>query len=514
MKAIKLLLTLVMISLTSSVLAQSKGEMPFSSSSANANNLIRNAWAALSDAKREEANNYLRQVLSEDANCGIAYASLTGENPEERTANLRKAAELKLSADEKMLVDGVLAGRDKKPNAEFFERLIKKYPRDYYLHLWVMFTHTDKDRAIAIGENIAKRNPKFSPVYNFLGYLYMDKNEMAKAEGNFDKYISLRPELANVYDSKGDYMMRAGKTEEAIELYEKASSLGMAPSKVKAERARAQLKFPRPSDSDAAAIKEIINAAFEGARKSDVDELLKHYAEQSIDMLGNQRVHVGLANIRKRFSTMFLEGSFINLNFTLEHVNGTGPIAVAYTKNEFVWKDFASENETPRKNNSIYLLRKNPDREWKILANHYYGWNEDAPPLSADDRASINKVLAAWDDAIKPGEILSAKNFDAFSAQYSQQAIEIFSNQISNIGLANLRARWEGFTGARMETNSLGMLGVEGFGRRAVAWGIGNQSFYPKDSRELQKFQFPWAMILTKENDDAWRILTIHWGAE
>lgn len=514
MKKIHLLLYLMMISLSSSVLAQSKGEMPFSSSSANANKLIRNAWVALSDAKREEANNYLRQVLSEDPGCGMAYASLGSVNSQERTANLRKAAELKLSADEKMFLDGVLAGRDKKPNAEFFEPLIKKYPRDYYLHLWVMFTHTDKDRAIAIGENIAKRNPKFSPVYNFLGYLYMDKNDMGKAEGNFDKYISLRPELANVYDSKGDYMIRTGKTEEAIELYEKASSLGMAPSKVKAERAKAQLKFPKPSDSDAAAIKEIINASFEAATKSDVDALLKDYSEQSIEIFGNQRANVGLLSIRKRISDMFRGGSFVNLNFTVESVNGTGPIAVAYTKNEFVWKDFASENETPRKNHSIYMLRKNQDGKWQILANHFYGWNEDAPPISADDRASINKVLAAWDEAIKAGEELSAKNFDAFSAQYSQQAIEIFSNQISNIGLANLRARWEGFTGAKMETNSLGMLGVEGLGRRAIAWGIGNQSFYPKDSRELQKFQFPWAMILTKEKDDAWRILAIHWGAE
>lgn len=62
--------------------------------------------------------------------------------------------------------------------------------------------------------------------------------------------------------------------------------------------------------------------------------------------------------------------------------------------------------------------------------------------------------------------------------------------------------------------NSLGPLGIEGRGRRAVAWGIANQNFYPKDSDELRKHQFPWAMILTKEKDDTWRILAIHWGVD
>jgi hypothetical protein len=45
----------------------------------------------------------------------------------------------------------------------------------------------------------------------------------------------------------------------------------------------------------------------------------------------------------------------------------------------------------------------------------------------------------------------------------------------------------------------------------AVAWRIANQNFYMKASKELIKRQYPWAMILTKEKDDAWRILAMHW---
>lgn len=64
--------------------------------------------------------------------------------------------------------------------------------------------------------------------------------------------------------------------------------------------------------------------------------------------------------------------------------------------------------------------------------------------------------------------------FPTLSALYSSQAIEIYPGQRSNIGIANLRARWEQFAGIKFETNSLGPIAIEGLGRRAVAWGIGN----------------------------------------
>ncbi len=513
MKTVKYFLCLLMLGVSFSMIAQSKGEMPFSSSSSNANKLLRSAWVALADFEIDKANKITHQVLNEDPDCGIAYASLFPSNNEERDENLRKAESMKLSADERMFVEGVKARSQKKSTQDYFEPLIKKYPSDYYLHLWIMLNNSDPERAIQIGETIIRKKSKFAPAYNLLGYSYMNKNDMAQAEARFDKYLSLRPDLANPHDSKADFMMRAGKMQEAAQLYEKAASLGMPDANLRAEKARARLKFPGLSDNDATTIKQIITSCFEASKKSNVDEMLKDYSDQSIDIMGTQRVNVGLPNLRKRFSDMFQDGSFAKINFTIESVNGTGPIALAYTKNEFIWKESASGNENERKNTSIYLMRKDAEGKWKILANHYYGWIEDAPPISDDDRTGINKLLAGWDAGLKPGEELSAKHFDAFSALYSGQAIEIFPDQLSNIGLPNLRSRWDQFTGTKMETNSLGVLGVEGLGRRAIAWGIGNQNFYLKDSKELQKLQFPWAMILTKEKDDAWRILAFHWGS-
>ena len=506
------LLALPMTALSSSVFAQSKGEMPFTSSSPNTNKLIRKAWVEFGDFRVEEGNQYVRQVLAEDPDCGMAYVFLYTPDPEEEKRNFQKAASLKLSADERMFLDGVMARRENKPTQKYFEPLVKKYPRDYYLQLWMIFNNSDAERAIQIGEAITGRSPKFAPTYNLLGYLYMGKRDLVKAEANFDRYISLQPTLANPYDSKGDLMMQAGKIPEAVTLYEKAASLGMSVSATKAAAARARLKFPAPSEAEAAVIKEIILATLAASKEGDVDALLRDYADQSIEIFGDQRANIGLPNLRRRVSDMFRNGGFTKQDFTAQGIDGAGPIAITYGPNKYTWKNLASGKESERDENAIFLLRKQADGKWKILADHFYESGSQA--LSPDDRKSINQLISSWDAALKPGETLSKQNFDDFQALYSPQAIEIFSNQVSNIGIANLRSRWEQYSGAKMETNSLNPHGVEGLGRRAVAWGIGNQNFYLKDSDELRKLEFPWAMILTKEKDDAWKILVMHWGAD
>lgn len=512
MKNLKLLCSLLIFAMTSAAIAQKKGEMPFTSSSKNANKSLRNAWVALADFRVEEGNTYMQEILNEDPECGMCYASLFPFDDEEAIANLRKASDMNLSADERMFVDGVIAQREHRSNDSYFEPLIKKYPSDSYLHLWIMLNSTNELRAIELGESLIKRNARLAPAYNLLGYLYMNQNDMAKAEMYFDRYIALAPGLANPYDSKADYFMEVGNIEEAITHYEKAVAMGMKASIPKLEGAKLRLEFPKPSDDDVTAINEIIDAAFLAYKDRDTDEFTKNFSEQSLEIFSDQRVNVGRANIRQRASQNFKYFTVLKNEMAIKAINGAGPIAVVYGNVEAAIRDSASGKEDQQKWNSMFVFRKDADQDWKVLVNHFYSLNEDAPPLTADDRNNINKLFAAWDKSLIPGEALGETHFDAFAKQYSSQAIEIFSNQISNVGLPNLRARWENFAGAKMESNALRPIGFEGVGRRAVAWGIGLQAWYPKDSNELQKFEFPWAMILTKEKDDVWRILAIHWG--
>lgn len=511
MKHLLLLVLAMTISATSSVLAQSKGQMAFTSSYPNANKLLRSAWVDIADFKIEEGNNTLNQLLKEDPDCAMAYVSLFPSSEEELAENLTKAESLTLSTDEQMLLKGLMARRKNAPTQEHFAPLLKKYPSDDYLHLMIMF-NSEPEPAFRIGEGLIKRKPKFAPAHNLLGYLYMAKNDMVKAEEHFNKYISLRPDLANPYDSKGDFLMTAGKTEEAIQQYEKAASLGMTSSQAKAERAKAQLKFPKPSSDDVSTITGILTAAFDAAKQSDVDKMVKDFSGQNVEILEDQRASVGLPNLRKRFIMMYEHGVFEKQMFDIEAVVGSGPIAAAYGRNDFAWKESASGNVTAHTNNMIFLLHKQKDGAWKIIADHFYDGTQDNMPLSSDDKTSINKVLAKWDAALEPGQQLTEKHLEAFAAQYSPQAIEIFPDQLSNVGLPNLKARWEQINVDRMKTNKLNPLGVEGLGRKAIAWGIANQGVYEKGTGTLYEFEFPWVMILTKEKDDTWKILAIHWG--
>ena len=502
-----------MIMIASAVIAQRKGEMPFTSSAKDANKSLRNAWLALADFKLDEANNYLRAVLDEDPDCGMCYASLIPFDDQQTVENLEKASTMNLSTDEKLFIDGLMARQENKSNDAYFEPLIKKYPSDNYLHLWIIMNNTNHLRAIELGENLIKRNSKLAPAYNLLGYLYMNRNDMERAETYFDKYLALEPDLANPYDSKGDFMMRAGNIEQAIALYEKALALGMTNSAMKAENARLRLKFPKPSEDDLAKIKTIIPATIDAYEKGDVNQLLKEYSEHALKVWGHNTTAVGLPNIRQSWVDIFKNQEYLKFDGSTGTVYGTGPIAITFGTMESIGKSAGSGNEQQRKENVIYFLEKESDGSWKILLDHFYEAHGDNPELSADDRQQIARLINAWDNALISGEASGDKHLENLASLYSQQAIEIFPNKTSNIGLGNIRARWNMFgKGATFETNRLGPLGIEGLGDRAIAWGIATQKLYPEDSKELITHQFPWGMMLTKEKDHSWKILALHWS--
>ena len=73
-------------------------------------------------------------------------------------------------------------------------------------------------KAIEIAENQA-------PIYNTLGYAYIQLEQFEDAKSAFDKYIELEPDLPNPYDSKGDDYMAVENYELAFESFMKAYDL-------------------------------------------------------------------------------------------------------------------------------------------------------------------------------------------------------------------------------------------------------------------------------------------------
>lgn len=508
MKTQKFLIISCIVAVAVTSFAQ-KGELAFTSSSEEAKKLLRQAWVSLGDLKFDEANQLVAQAIEKDPDFGMAYFSRFTADTVERKRNLEKALGAKLSADEKMFLDGVRANRNKQSPKQFFDPLLKKYSKDNYLALWILFSQPTAKERIEVGESLVKRSPRFPPAYNLLGYAYMDEKNMAKAEANFDKYMSLRPDLANPYDSKADYLMRLSKFQEASELYEKAAALGMTQSKLRAQRAMGRAKYLRPSDEEFNKMKNLVTTATAELSKGNVDGLISQHSEQAVEIFGNQMTNVGAANIKARLTDMITNNQFAG-NVNLTYVDGLAPIAVGYGSFESVVTPRNGSKAAESKGNAVFIFHKLADG-WKILAVHFVPGEQSE---AADDVVKVRQVINMWSSFVKPGDVISEEHFDALAKLYSPQAIEIYTNRRTNVGIANIRARWSNFLGRKVEANSLGAVDVKVVGRRAVAWGMGIQNSYPKDSQELSKSTFPWAMIFTKEKDDVWRILAVHWFIE
>jgi ketosteroid isomerase-like protein len=284
-----------------------------------------------------------------------------------------------------------------------------------------------------------------------------------------------------------------------------------------ADLAKAKLKYLPPSDKDKQEIKNIINASSTAYLKGDVDAILTNYSDQSIELYPNQMINAGTGNIRNRLKEQFKYGSFIKMDRTVESIEGTGPIALALGKTKSAFKSSSDGKTYEDYDDDIFLFRKQEDGQWKILVHHWLS-DEVASGQPSDDSVSIRRLINKWSFFIKPGEVLTQEHVENYMSTLSSQAIEILPNQWSNIGIANIRLRTTGFigitwaqcTGYTFDVNSFATIGADGFSRRAVAWGIGDHSNYLKGSDKLSQYLFPWAMILTKENDGQWRILVYH----
>lgn len=281
--------------------------------------------------------------------------------------------------------------------------------------------------------------------------------------------------------------------------------------------AKAKLKYPAPTDKDKQEIKDIINATSAAYLKGDVNDVLKYYSDQSIELLPNQMVNAGIGNIRNRLKNPFNYGSFTKVDRSVKSIEGTGPIALALGKTGSAFKSNSDGKIYEDNVYDIFLFRKQANGQWKILVHHWIP-EDTASGQPSGDSVRIREAINKWSFCIKPGEVLSQEDIDNYASNFSPQAVEILPNQWSNIGIANIHLRntgaigmtWAQCTGYTFDINSFVTIGSKGFSRRAVAWGIGDHSNYPKESDKLSQALFPFAMILTKEKDSQWRILAYH----
>lgn len=85
------------------------------------------------------------------------------------------------------------------------------------------FEHTDE-----VFKELKKKNPNFQPMENDLNdwaYRMLSKRQKKEALEIFKLNVQLYPESWNVYDSYGEALMKNGRNEEAIKMYQKSVEL-------------------------------------------------------------------------------------------------------------------------------------------------------------------------------------------------------------------------------------------------------------------------------------------------
>lgn len=273
----------------------------------------------------QESRAFFEKAVAADPNFALAWLGLANSQPStnEFFAKLGKAASLagKVSDGEQAMILGADAGGhgDVAAQVKYYDGLVAKYPQDERALLLLGTAHFGAQRypeAIALYERAVKIAPKFSQLYNQLGYSYRFLGEMTKAEAAFKKYTEVLPDDPNPFDSYAELLLKLGRFDEAIALYRKAlavradffnSTYGIATCldlQGKGAAAREELDGALAKAADdgqrrAGLFAKTVSYAFEGKFEAAQAEMAKQLAlaDKAKDVLGMAGDEVAMGNI-------------------------------------------------------------------------------------------------------------------------------------------------------------------------------------------------------------------------
>ena len=155
---------------------------------------------------------------------------------------------LNATEDEASLINALAASVADGTNDVFnktVEALSVKYPDDSMLAFETIFAtmaSIGSDAVIEKANALLAKDPDMTPAYNMLGYAYMDKDDLDNAGNALQSQIRLASNMANPYDSMGDYYLAIGDDESALKYFNQSASMGLNASTVKADSLKAQLE--------------------------------------------------------------------------------------------------------------------------------------------------------------------------------------------------------------------------------------------------------------------------------
>jgi len=114
----------------------------------------------------------------------------------------------------------------RKQRKEIWKKMHELAHDGRFVHFRYAMSIEDENARIAELEKLAAKNEASGSstghIHNILGYAYYGKGNKDKAKAHFEKYVELRPDGYNSYDSMAEFYMNEGDNEKAMKYYKKA----------------------------------------------------------------------------------------------------------------------------------------------------------------------------------------------------------------------------------------------------------------------------------------------------
>lgn len=207
------------------------GKIPITTNSQEAKELYVKGLSLNDRLRGQEAVAYFEDAIALDSNFAMAYIGLAYAQDivSQVYPLLQKANSLKghVSQGERLWIEAneAQAKNQIEEVRKLLKELITLYPDDERTHNFMASTYfqtQEYKESIEHYLDALEINPKYSIVYNQLGYAYRHLQNYNEAEKMFEKYIELIPNDPNPYDSYGELLMKIGKFDKSIANYEKA----------------------------------------------------------------------------------------------------------------------------------------------------------------------------------------------------------------------------------------------------------------------------------------------------